>query len=296
MHKTTINHLPDELLVEIFDLYRQDIAQTYPLSLNEWSITLDWFELIHVCKRWRTIMFASASWLGLCLVLTPEKGGNIKTILSRHFPPLPIEIHYCRPVKTKDIGRMLAALKRPDRIRKISFLGSAADLNKLFKATKGTFPALETLGDQNRKELKIPATFLKGSGLRLRSLKLHRISLPSASLSRLLSSAPALTNFYLVIDTDISQPPAMSFLLSHLQGLPCLHHLYLEIDGIISARRDRRISPVFRTDDLPLSWPQHILERPFGPGLRPRPCRRLTFISVIRLCLIFRTSPGLSKI
>jgi hypothetical protein len=50
LHKTTINHLPDELLVEIFDLYRQDIVQTYRLSPNGWSITLDWFELIHVCN------------------------------------------------------------------------------------------------------------------------------------------------------------------------------------------------------------------------------------------------------
>lgn len=232
----TINHLPDELLVEIFDFYRQVIVQSYHLWPTErtwWSITLEWFELIHVCKRWRTIMFASASRLGLCLILTPEKGGNMKTILSRHFPPLPIEIHYYRPVKTKDIGRMLAALKRPDRIRRIYLIASTALLNRFFKATKGAFPALETLelGDQNSKELKIPATFLKGPDLHLRSLKLHSISLPSASVSRLLSSTPALTNLYLVIDTDVSPPPAMSFLLSHLHGLPCLHHLDLEIKG-----------------------------------------------------------------
>jgi hypothetical protein len=48
-------------------------------------------------------------------------GGNMKTILSRrYFPPLPIVIDYnCQrdDVKSKDMGRMLAALKRPDRIR-----------------------------------------------------------------------------------------------------------------------------------------------------------------------------------
>jgi hypothetical protein len=58
---------------------------------------------------------------------------------------------------------------------------------------------------------------------------LHPISL--ASISRLLSSAPALTDLSLGINTKLNQTPIMS-LLSDLQGMPCLRHLKLEIGRI----------------------------------------------------------------
>jgi hypothetical protein len=129
------------------------------------------------------------------------------------------------------MGRMHAALKRPDRIRGIAFIGSTTELGKLFKATKCPFPALESLElrDTCGATLKIPATFLQGSELKLRTLKLHRVSFPS--VSRLLSSASTLTFLSLVIDTKLGPQPEMSLLLSHLQGLPCLLSLDLEINN-----------------------------------------------------------------
>ena len=179
-------------------------------------------------------MFASPSRLDLCFVLKPKMGGNMRTIMShRHFPPLPIVIdYYCSQryaVKTKDMGRMLAALKRSDRVRGINLKGSTATLNKFFEAAIFPFPKLESLSlcDQDRQELKIPATFLMGSDLRLQTLKLHHISLPS--IARLLSPAPALTNLYLVFHT----PPVISHLISHLRSMPCLRHLKLERRGLI---------------------------------------------------------------
>ncbi|KAH9994174.1 hypothetical protein BJV77DRAFT_313349 [Russula vinacea] len=203
----TINHLPDELLVEIFDFYRQQSQHKSRncLSNHSWSIKLGWFNLIHVCNRWRTVMFASPSRLDLYFVLGPNQKGDMKTIMSRrHSPPLPIEIDFNgwfeswgKSVTTKEMDRILAALKQPDRIRGITLTGSADDLNKLFKATRRPFPALENLAlcERNYERLNIPAAFLKGTDLHLRTLRLQHVSLPS--ISRFLSSAPALTDLTL---------------------------------------------------------------------------------------------------
>jgi hypothetical protein len=94
--------------------------------------------------------------------------GNMKTILSRHFPPLPIDIKYDY-LTAKNTSRMLVALKRPNRIRGIALIGKPAHLDKLFEATKCPFPALESLELRSRSEqdLEVPATFLEGPYLQL---------------------------------------------------------------------------------------------------------------------------------
>ena len=190
---------------------------------------------MHVCKRWRTALFASPSRLDLYFVVTAHKGGSMTTLLSCHFPPLPIVIIYkCsgEVMKAKEMGRMLAALKHPDRIREITLVtGSTADLGKFFEATRGPFPILESLELCDCNGLKIPATFLKGLDLPLQTLKLYRISLPESlpSISRLLLSAPGLTTLFLLIDTNVDLLPGMMLLLPYLQGMPCLSRLDLRI-------------------------------------------------------------------
>ena len=135
----------------------------------------------------------------------------------------------------RDIGRMLAAFKRPDRIRAITLIASTSIFDKFFRVAKCPLPALESLELRNPNQaLKIPAKFLKGSShLNLRTLKLHRISLPP--ILQLLSSASALTHLSLVTDPDVGPLTAMSFILC-LQGMPCLCHFSLEmtsrIDGM----------------------------------------------------------------
>jgi hypothetical protein len=162
----------------------------------------------------------------------------MKTIMSRRFPPLPIVIDYNSSrrlgpgLKTKDIGRMVAAFRRPDRIRGITLHTlSTADFDKLFEAAKSPVAALESLElrDADRK-LDIPATFL-GEGSdhpKLRTLKLHRITLPS--ISRFLSSARALTCLTLVIEPNVGPQPTTSLFVSYLRYMPCLCHLDLKIN------------------------------------------------------------------
>jgi hypothetical protein len=238
----TINRIPDELLVEIVDFYRQHNVHNY-----QW-----WFKLIHVCKRWRAVIFASFFRLGLCFVLKPKMGGHMKTIMSRHFPPLPIQIKYDKRdqnLTPKDMSRVLAALKRPDRIRGISFTGNSDNIGKLFKATKCPFPALESLElyVERCTTLSIPVTFLKGSDLHLRTLSLRHFSL--SSTSRFISSIPTLTHLSLVLFADIGLPSAMLQFFSNLQGMPCLSHLDLGVTRYITDL----VQPTKPKDNFPLS-------------------------------------------
>jgi hypothetical protein len=233
---TIINRLPDEVLLEIFDFYRQGIIDQYD---HQWRKKYGWLNLAHVCRRWRAVVFASPFRLDLNIVVGPDKPGNIKTILSGR---LPILIDYSEPygpAEMTGIGsalwRMRAALEHRDRVREISisfdFGGCDGIFNKFIKATTNChFPALESLVLYFPRvhEYDIPATFLRGpdrSDIPLRRLGLYGTSL--ASVSGLLLSATALTDLTLSFNAADFDPSRASFLLSCLQGMQCLCNLDL---------------------------------------------------------------------
>jgi hypothetical protein len=229
----TINRLPDEVLLEVFDFYRQSINER-----DHWREKYAWFNLAHVCRRWRAVVFGSPSRLDIHVIVGPKKPGHIKTILSGH---LPILIDYSRSYLPQDITasaiwRMRAALKHRDRVREISFGGCDYIFKKFIKATSYHFPALESLFlvFPHGNEPEIPATFLRGpdqSDLGLRRLILYGGSV--ASLSGFLLSATALTNLILnvcSIHAAVFDPSQGLVLLTCLQGMQCLRSLDLTID------------------------------------------------------------------
>ena len=224
--KLTIDNIPDEVLLDIFDSYRQHFTHGHSL----WNRKHKWFKLIHVCRRWRCIIFASSTRLDLCLSMSTSNPNSVATIFLPHLSLLPIAIkHHYLPVgtdphvKTEEFGCMQAALKSYNRVRGITFSGTAPDFDELFKATKCPFPMLEDLElrnlDSGIAELKVPATFLDGSAPHLRRLKLYRISL--TSISSLLSTTTMLFELCLRIYTTSAS------LLAHLQDMHCLRHLNL---------------------------------------------------------------------
>jgi hypothetical protein len=223
----TINHIPDELLLEIFDSYRQ-ATESYD---HQWRKMHMWINLTHVCRKWRAVVFTSASRLDLGITVGPEKPDQIKTILSG---PLPIIIDYrCmyRDVTNSALWRMRAALRHHDRVRVISYEGTGADFDKFIDATNSPFPLLESLFLRFRYgyESKLPDTFLRGpdlSDLHLRRLGLKHVSF--ASISGFLLSATALTDLTLLIDTAFI-PSSEPSLLACLQNMPSLCHLDLTI-------------------------------------------------------------------
>jgi hypothetical protein len=214
-----INHLPDELLLEIFDSYRQGIDP----HNHQWKKNHTWINLTHVCRKWCAVMFASSSRLDL-ITVGPKKPGHIKTILSGH---LPILIDY-KCMHEDLTGRhsdiTIAFARSPLQEREPGSTNSSE---------RPMTPLLESLSLRFRfsDKQKLPDTFLRGpdlSDLHLRRLSLSHVSL--SSVSGYLSSATALTNLFLLIDTALS-PSAETSLLACLQGMPCLRRLDLSISS-----------------------------------------------------------------
>jgi hypothetical protein len=226
-----INRLPGEVLLEIFDYYRQSIDQ-YVYD-HRWRRKYAWLNLAHVCRKWRAVIFASSSRLDLNIIVGPKKPGQIKRILSGH---LPIFIDYLSPGDITDstLWRMRAALRHRDRLREISFGGNCAIFEKFIRVANHHFPALESLVlcFPPGHKVDIPGTFLRGPDQS--DLSLRRLSLSDASLesvSGLLLSATALTDLTLNITVDQAsfgsgpgaQRPSLLTCLEDMQSLRSLN-------------------------------------------------------------------------
>ena len=95
---------------------------------------MDWMTLVHVCRRWRSLVFQSPRLLNLRLVCTP------KTPLSDIWPPLPLIILDTPDDGTSGLNNIVAALEHNDRVSQIrldrssfSALGFVANLAALQK-------------------------------------------------------------------------------------------------------------------------------------------------------------------
>jgi hypothetical protein len=236
--------------LEIFDSYRQGIDP----NDHQWREKYLWFNLTHVCRKWRAVMLASSSRLDLGITVGPKKPGGIKTVLSSHLPIIfDFKLMYGE-LTGSVLWRMRAVLRHHhDRVRDITFEGTANDFDEFFKVTKCAFPVLESLSLQFKYcGNVVPDEFLGGpdlSELHLRRLTLCDFSF--ASISRLLSSGTFLTDLYLStsMDTAVSSSAVMS-LLACLQGMPCLRSLRLFILPDIPDSRSR---PSTLEDIVPLS-------------------------------------------
>ena len=199
-------------------------------------------------------MLTSSSRLDLGITVGPKKPGGIKKVLSSHWPIIFDYRLIYGELTGSVLWRMRAALRHHhDRVRDITFEGSADDFDEFFKVTKCTFPVLESLSLRIKYcGNVVPDTFLGGpdlSYLHLRRLTLHDFSF--ASISRFLSSGTFLTDLCLStrMDTAVSSSAAAS-LLACLQGMPCLRKLHLFILRDIP---DSRSQPSTPEDIVPLS-------------------------------------------
>jgi hypothetical protein len=180
-------------------------------------------------------IFASPSRLDLHITLGPERPHHLRAILSG---PLLIFVdydvkHHINMTKST-LWRLRSALKKHDRVRRISFSGSTAWFDEFFSATNCTFPLLESvvLHSRYRQDLKIPETFLGGpdlSNLHLLHLKLYDFYFKS--ISRLLFSTSTLTDLDLKIDAAFGITSPETTLLVCLQGMPLLCRLDLFISS-----------------------------------------------------------------
>jgi hypothetical protein len=209
--------LPDVALLEIFEFYMDNDAE-------EDEHIEAWHTLVHVCRKWRNVIFGSPRRLNLrlhCKARTP-----VRETLDV-WPPLPIVI-CLRNYETSDMDNTIAALEHNDRIHELDlfYISSSQIMEKVLAAMQRPFPALTCLrlGFVDQSSLVVPASFLGGSAPVLQTLSLDLI-IPFPGLPELLLSATHLVqltlNHHLPHSGYIS-PEAMVTCLSVLTRLESL--------------------------------------------------------------------------
>ena len=224
----TIDMLPDLALLEIFHFYIHDLR------------TRAWWTLVHVCQKWRNIVFQSPRRLDLrlhCGVSTP-----VRETLDV-WPPLPISISAYDPENW--VGdNIIAALEHNDRISEFQFsFVPSAEIYKVLASMLKPFPALTRLELVLRgtyEGLLVSASFLGGSAPRLRTLILDRI--PFLGLTNLLLSAVQLVHLQLwnIPHLGYFSPEAMVTCLSVLTRLECLDIRFKSARSHPNRRRNSR--------------------------------------------------------
>jgi len=229
--RATIGTLPDDVLLEIFDFCRD--------GTEDW-----WHRLVHVCRRWRHIVFESPHRLNLrllCTEVTPA------TELLDVWPALPLVIthgmHDNVTPHVEDIDNIIAALKHNERIREI-YIGDIESLHLQTLAAavmQEPFPALTTLvlWSDDESVPVLPDSFLGGCPPRLQTLQVENIPIPL--LQKMCLFSPDLVELSLWKISYIS-PQAM---VNCLSALPKLKNFELEFH-----------SPQPRSDQLPPPLPR----------------------------------------
>jgi hypothetical protein len=234
----TINTLPEDALLYVFDFY---LAQA--------SEAEAWHTLVHVCRRWRGLVFGSPRRLNLQIVCTNETPVKEKLDV---WPALPIVISgTCISLRSlNSLDNVKAALKHHDRVCRIKLFFILCELEDIIASLEEPFPILTDLDltavGSSRPFNPDPSKFLGGSG-RLRSLTLSG-SLRIPDLLKLLLSSPNLVILRLdgIHNSSSILPDEMVTSLSALTRLEYLD-LLVEFGQSHPDWENRRLSLLTRT-------------------------------------------------
>jgi hypothetical protein len=176
--QSTIDDIPDDILLEIFDFYRiiPMLPENVFFSLWEWHV------LAYVCRKWRQVLFSSPRSLGLRLLCTPTT--PVREMLSI-WPPLPIVIeNRVNPLARLEVGHdtLLAALVHHNRVSVIviDYL-TRHQLKRIAEMMQEPRPAVTSLRLESMDEVApvLSEAFMGGSAPLLQRLYLGRISSPT---------------------------------------------------------------------------------------------------------------------
>ena len=187
---------------------------------------------MHVCQRWRDIVFGSPSGLELRLVYTTKTPARETLDV---WPALPLCIRCDGEYQTGSVDNIIAVLERRGRVVEINFdnIGWVGwDLNRVFVAMLKPFPELtdlDLIADKKAIIPILPDSFLGGSVPRLDFLTLDGIPFPG--LPKLLLSATYVVDLYIknIPCFGYFSPDAM---LTALSTLTSLKHLQLGFDSL----------------------------------------------------------------
>ena len=223
--------LPDDVLLSIFDLCANE--------QEEWQ-KLVWETLVHVCRRWRSLVFGSPRSLNLQLICTSR---TLARNMLDVWPPLPLYIMSIR--SDANVDNIIALLEHGNSVCRIHINGiSSLDFEKVWAVMQEPFPELTglTLHSNEITTAVLPDSFLGGSAPRLRNLYFDGIPFPG--LPKLLLSATHLTDLHLwnIPHSGYFSPEAMATALS---ALTSLEYLLLEFQSPLSLpdRTSRRLPP-----------------------------------------------------
>jgi hypothetical protein len=217
--RVTIDMLPDVALLEIFHFY---LGGVHDEPIEVWQM------LVHVCRKWRNVVFESPRRLNLRLCITART--TVRATMDI-WPLLPIVLYiYTGEMRDEsddwDEDNIIAALEHNDRICEIRFFEfPASQSKKVLTAMQQPFPELTHLYIDFVGEAPLQPladSFLGGSAPRLQTLILLWIPFPG--LPKLLLSATHLVHLELweIPPSGYFSPEAIVNALSVLTGLESL--------------------------------------------------------------------------
>jgi len=186
---SSIDTLSDDVLLDIFDFYTDEDRPTKK-GIERWQT------LVHVCRRWRSVVFGSPRRLNLRLVCTDKTPARDTLDV---WPALPLFIRCYGNYTTKSVDNIITVLERSDRVCQIDLMYiPSSHLEEVLAAMQVPFPALTHLEMSSSDEsvTVFPDSFLGGYAPRLEFLWLNRIPFPG--LPKLLVSATHIVQLYLV--------------------------------------------------------------------------------------------------
>ena len=221
----SIDMLPDDVLLKVFDFYVDQSWDDGYEGIYMKKAIEGWQPLVHVCRRWRSVVFGSPRRLNLrlvCTANTPARG------MVDVWPALPLLIRH----STGIVDNIVSLLERSDLVRRISQINigsvSSSQFEDILEAMQIPFPELThlELHHYHQTVLLLSDSFLGGSAPQLRSLQLYRVPYPG--LPKLLLSATHLTELHLdhIPDSGYISPEAMVACLSTLTSLEQLHLVF----------------------------------------------------------------------
>ena len=243
---STIDMLSGDDLLEIFDSYRKiPVHEPFFRVQLVWS----WHLLVHVCRRWRQIIFESPHRLNLQILCTQKTPVKDNLFI---WPTLPIVIKYSntkRNPRPEGVGNVIASFQQANRVCHVELNVTKSMFEKMVPFMLESFPELthidiypEPATDGSMGVL--PGEFLGGSGPRLQEISFDNHSFPSLSTFLLSTS-----NFISLALSGI--PPtgyiAPEAVIACLAELPRLKQLIFGFHSVTSRPDQIHPPPITRT-------------------------------------------------
>ena len=210
-----IDLLPDDVLLGIFEFSVNANSNGSKTWIEAWQT------LVHVCRRWRSLVFRSPRRLNLRLYCTPQTPARDTLNI---WPALPLIIVGSMTISS-GTGNTIAALGQSNRVRAAILMNLAnRQLEEALAAMQVPFPELTDLQLSSHDEAPpvIPDSFLDGSAPRLRIFSLDGIPFPGSPKLLLSANHLVYLRLFNIPHSGYISPDVIVSLLCALSSLKTL--------------------------------------------------------------------------